>query len=143
MPVAPTPTLEVLHAAVPGRLRLKVPRLRGDTALASALESRWQSVASVRGAAASVSTGSVLLSCDPARDVKQLVEELGASFAELLGGWQRPFSTFPSLLSTLPLRETTVRAVAARVARLAVRLGSIFPGIYSLAGAVFVTALCF
>lgn len=55
------PRVEVRHDAVPGRLRLRVPALRGDPARAAALEARLRALPGILSAAAQPLTGSVLL----------------------------------------------------------------------------------
>src|SRR5262249_42428371 len=58
--------VRVLHAAVPGRLRLSVPLVKRDPDLAQRLESLAQSWKGVGQAVANAATGSLLLEYDPA-----------------------------------------------------------------------------
>jgi len=53
--------IELRHAAVPGRLRLRLPALRGAAAAAAALEHRLRASIGIHAASVSAVTGSVLL----------------------------------------------------------------------------------
>ncbi|MCX8135152.1 MAG: cation-transporting P-type ATPase [Roseococcus sp.] len=88
MSAAPPAAAEILHAAVPGRLRLRLRHLRGDAAAARALALRLAALPGVRAAQASAVTGSVLLHHDPSLDRAALVRlaaapEAGTALAPL------------------------------------------------------------
>ncbi|PZW46838.1 Ca2+-transporting ATPase [Humitalea rosea] len=80
------PAIETRHAAVPGRLRLRLPALRGATAAALALEHRLLASAGILAASVSALTGSILLHHAPAVSAEaatRLVADLhGAPAAE-------------------------------------------------------------
>jgi Ca2+-transporting ATPase len=83
MPAPPPPAAaEILHAAVPGRLRLRLRHLRGDAAAAQALAQRLAALPGVRAAQASAVTGSVLLHHDPGLDPTALARLAAAPGAE-------------------------------------------------------------
>ncbi|MCS6892240.1 MAG: cation-transporting P-type ATPase [Rhodovarius sp.] len=65
MTAAAPPPARILHAAVPGRIRLSLPALRGDPRRAAALVAQLAATPGIREASASALTGSVLLRHGP------------------------------------------------------------------------------
>jgi membrane-associated phospholipid phosphatase len=76
----------VVHAAVPGRVRLTVPVLRRDPDRTRQLEGRAAAWRGVRRATASATTGSLLLEYDPAATtVQALASQAQAEAAQMTG----------------------------------------------------------
>jgi Ca2+-transporting ATPase len=94
--------VRVVHAQVRGRLRVRIARLRGDRALARAVEQRFCTVSGVRAAGANPLTASVLLAYDPALEARSLLPALERVWADLSGSWQPPTAR-PAHGSSVPL----------------------------------------
>lgn len=93
--------LEIVHA-LPGRVRLKVARLRGDPALAREAQTRLAGVPGITAIEANPTTGSLLVCFEPERlksleSLAALAEALGRLAPELdssrLSGWLAQAST--------------------------------------------------
>lgn len=86
-----TPAIQIVHF-IPGRVRLKCPRLKGNTVLASQIHQTLLALHGIWDVAASPTTGSVLIRYDPAMvDASTMatwdLETLGSlmALAEALG----------------------------------------------------------
>lgn len=66
--------LEILHAAVPGRVRLSVPNLKHNPELAARLEHRLRTREAIQAVAASSATGNVTLTSRPSLEVDLIVQ---------------------------------------------------------------------
>ena len=86
--------VRVVHA-IPGRIRLKIPQVRGNSALAAAVEARLSGLAGVRRVEANPVTGSVLV----------LFETTGTTAADSLATLSE---TWPSELGVLELHAGAV-----------------------------------
>ncbi|TVR80805.1 MAG: cation-transporting P-type ATPase [Rhodospirillales bacterium] len=71
-----------LHAVVAGRVRLRVPSLRGDPALQEALPARIRRLGGVRDVEASRWSGSVLVSFDPGLPVDAVIRAVADAVEE-------------------------------------------------------------
>ncbi|MGE3542010.1 MAG: HMA2 domain-containing protein [Candidatus Tectimicrobiota bacterium] len=91
-----TPAIQVSHF-VPGRIRLKLPRLKGDTVLAQDVQRLLTALPGIQGVEVSTLTGSVLVLYDVALPQTYTLEMLAPLFglAETLGLSQE----------TLPMEE--------------------------------------
>src|ERR1700734_2397565 len=68
--------LEVLHSAVPGRVRLSVPNLKNNPQLAAQLEHRLRRRQAIQAIAASFATGNVTLIFDPSLGIDAAVQSV-------------------------------------------------------------------
>src|SRR3954447_15124332 len=59
---------EILHSAVPGRLRISVPHVKNDDGFAAKLSGSLRAQAAIRDVRASVTTGNVTITYDPLLD---------------------------------------------------------------------------
>src|SRR5262245_37007948 len=76
--------VRVLHDVVPGRLRIRIARLRGAaTRYKVALEDSFERIHGVASARASVRTASVLLLFDASMTVAELLERIERTLGEL------------------------------------------------------------
>lgn len=73
---AEVPGVRVVHAALPGRVRLHLASLRRAPALAAAAEQGLAAIPGVQRVSANVRTGSILVLFDPALAVARLIERL-------------------------------------------------------------------
>jgi P-type Ca2+ transporter type 2C len=73
----------VVHAVVPGRIRIRLPRLRRRDGLKAALEARLARVPSIRQAEGSTVTGSVLIAFEPDVATEELLSRLDTALSEL------------------------------------------------------------
>jgi len=81
------PAMVVVSSAVPGRVRVRVPSLRGAPALAHAVETRLAGHADVHSVTTNAVTGSVLLRFDTRRlDVRRLLAAIGREAAAARAG---------------------------------------------------------
>jgi hypothetical protein len=113
--------VEVLHAAVPGRVRIRIVQLLGKPALVRELEARFREVTGIRSATGSARTASVLLAHDTSQDVETLRLTLERSWKELLRSWQPP-EELPSVVATLPLRQASLRDMLGALERVVAKL---------------------
>jgi len=113
----PKDAVEVVHAAVPGRVRVRIRRLRRNGALLQRAEQRFLLISGVRSAAGNVHTASVLLWFEPTLEIGALLRELERALSEVFGSWQPP-AVLPAIVSTPPLGEAPLSAVLGVFARL-------------------------
>ncbi|MGJ0508219.1 MAG: HAD-IC family P-type ATPase [Methylocystis sp.] len=71
--------LVVLHAAIPGRLRLRVPGLKGSQAMRRALEGALAAARGVRAATGSVATGTLLILFAPEIGAEAILAAVNAA----------------------------------------------------------------
>jgi len=81
------PVVIAVSLTVPGRVRVRLPVLRGAPALAHAVESRLAGHAAVHSVTTNALTGSVLVRFDPRRlDMRQLLATVGRETAAARAG---------------------------------------------------------
>lgn len=84
------PEILIIHATVPGRLRLRMPALRDAAERAASLELRLRAVPGIQSATINVVTGSILLRHVPALSAGDLVKVVQACTDPSAGGARTP-----------------------------------------------------